>query len=378
MEEYEDEFENNLKRLAAVYVALLVAIIFLLNCYVLQILSLLITSYGIYAVVKPESKVPSPGVNYATLVIGIIATLTSLITGIAFYMEKYIVTYLVAIVNLSSVVLEFAMEVLIIMLQHEIVSGSLVSAGGALSIVVTETKNPANRLLSPCGSQEISYYRGHYGKKEKILILDGRLQVEDRLLAINNHSLSCLSSADALALLKTSISQITADREPFIRLLVARRLRGVDSVGTPSVDPPQTSIAEDPQNTIRGLNAPPNLRRGDKTNSGSLDSLLVDAANRLNSFVVSANVHQTAQDDTPQPSTSTSDPRKQSSAFTRNQNKKRKASCRRVIEMSDFKCRIGMDARAMHEGVVGPSTDQKTEASVSGQRIASFCARMMI
>ncbi|KAM3187736.1 hypothetical protein ACTXT7_001723 [Hymenolepis weldensis] len=154
----------------------------------------------------------------------------------------------------------------------------------------------------------------------KHLFIDGRLQVGDRLLAINNHSLSRLSSADALALLKTSISQITADREPFIRLLVARRLRGVDIVATPSVDPPQTSIAEDPQNAIRGLNPPPNLRRGDKTNSGSLDSLLFDAANRLNSFVVSANVHQTAQDDTPQPSTSTSEPRQQSSAFIRNQN----------------------------------------------------------
>nr|CUU97681.1 hypothetical transcript [Hymenolepis microstoma] len=148
---------------------------------------------------------------------------------------------------------------------------------------------------------------------------DGRLQVEDRLLSINNHPLSCLSSADALTLLKTSISQITTDREPFIRLLVARRILGVEVEESASVDPPQNLIAKGPQKAEVGLNLSPSLRRGDKINSGSLDSLLFDAANRLNSFVVSANVHQTAQDDTPQPSTSTSNPRQRPRAFDRNQ-----------------------------------------------------------
>lgn len=53
--------------------------------------------------------------------------------------------------------------------------------------------------------------------------------------------------------------------------------------------------------------------------------------------------------------------------------KERKASCHKVIVMGDFNCRIGMDARAMYEGVVGPFTDQNPETSVNGMRVASFC-----
>lgn len=46
---------------------------------------------------------------------------------------------------------------------------------------------------------------------------------------------------------------------------------------------------------------------------------LVDAANRINSLVVSANVHQTAQGEAPQPSTSTTGTRQQSGAFHKDQ-----------------------------------------------------------
>lgn len=98
--------------------------------------------------------------------------------------------------------------------------------------------------------------------------------MDDRLLAINNHPLSCLSSADALTLLKTSISRITADREPFVRLLVARRLQAAEAVESLPTDPPQTSTTENLLRPLRGLNPSPHLRRGDKANSGSLDSLV--------------------------------------------------------------------------------------------------------
>ncbi|KAH9282810.1 Partitioning defective 3 -like protein [Echinococcus granulosus] len=144
---------------------------------------------------------------------------------------------------------------------------------------------------------------------------DGRLQVEDRLLAIDDRPLSCLSSSDALRLLKTSISRITTDREPFVRLLVARRIRDV-AVEPQLLQLPQLSATEV---LSRRHGSPPKLRRGEGANSGSLDSLLVDAANRVNSFVVSANVHQTAQGEAPQPSTSTNGTRQQSSAFKNNQ-----------------------------------------------------------
>ncbi|VDK37599.1 unnamed protein product [Taenia asiatica] len=144
---------------------------------------------------------------------------------------------------------------------------------------------------------------------------DGRLQVEDRLLAIDDRPLSCLSSSDALCLLKTSISRITADREPFVRLLVARRIHG-DALETPPPQPPQLSTTEALPSRLGNS---PNLRRGEGANSGSLDSLLVDAANRINSFVVSANVHQTAQGEAPQPSTSANGTRQQSDAFHKDQ-----------------------------------------------------------
>ncbi|KAM3184194.1 hypothetical protein ACTXT7_008842 [Hymenolepis weldensis] len=42
--------------------------------------------------------------------------------------------------------------------------------------------------------------------------------------------------------------------------------------------------------------------------------------------------------------------------------------------MSDFNCRIVMDAHTKYEGVIGPSTDHSPETSVNGQRIATFCA----
>ncbi|KAL5966834.1 hypothetical protein TSMEX_005376 [Taenia solium] len=144
---------------------------------------------------------------------------------------------------------------------------------------------------------------------------DGRLQVEDRLLAIDDRPLSCLSSSDALCLLKTSISRITADREPFVRLLVARRIHS-DALETPPPQPPQLSTTEALPSRLGNS---PNLRRGEGANSGSLDSLLVDAANRINSFVVSANVHQTAQGEAPQPSTSANGTRQQSDAFHKDQ-----------------------------------------------------------
>ncbi|VDD75331.1 unnamed protein product [Mesocestoides corti] len=125
---------------------------------------------------------------------------------------------------------------------------------------------------------------------------DGRLRVEDRLLAIDNRPLSCLSSPDALHLLKTSISRITADREPFIRLLVSRKSRGLDvSDAPPPLQPPTANAF---QRRLGGVNSSPNLKRSEGANSGSLDSLLADAANRMNSFVVLADVHQTAQDAT--------------------------------------------------------------------------------
>ncbi|VDM16578.1 unnamed protein product [Hydatigera taeniaeformis] len=144
---------------------------------------------------------------------------------------------------------------------------------------------------------------------------DGRLKVEDRLLAIDDHPLSCLSSSDALSLLKTSISRITADREPFVRLLVARRIHGV-AVEAPQIHPSQSTTTEA---LPKRLGNSTNLRRSEGASSGSLDSLLIDAANRMNSFVVSANVHQTAQDEAPQPSTSTSGTRQQCSALKKDQ-----------------------------------------------------------
>lgn len=97
--------------------------------------------------------------------------------------------------------------------------------------------------------------------------------MDDRLLAIDDRPLSCLSSSDALCLLKTSISRITADREPFIRLLVARRTHGA-AVETPSPQPSQLSTT----NALPSrLGNSPNLRRGEGANSGSLDSLVCDA-----------------------------------------------------------------------------------------------------
>ncbi|KAM3175138.1 hypothetical protein ACTXT7_009117 [Hymenolepis weldensis] len=120
--EHNGQFAKNLERLAAVYVALL-------------ILSLLVTSCGIYAVVKLDTTSTSPGLTYATLVIGIIAVLTSLISGIAFYMEKYIVGNSAGIFILLSIILEIIMGVLIIVLQKEIVFGSLVLVGGVLSVI---------------------------------------------------------------------------------------------------------------------------------------------------------------------------------------------------------------------------------------------------
>ncbi|VUZ45296.1 unnamed protein product [Hymenolepis diminuta] len=77
-DESQEKFVKNLKRFAALDAAVLV-------------LSLFITSCGIYAVVKLEPTKASPGVTYVTLVIGIIAALTSSISCIAFCLEKFFV-----------------------------------------------------------------------------------------------------------------------------------------------------------------------------------------------------------------------------------------------------------------------------------------------
>ncbi|VUZ45239.1 unnamed protein product, partial [Hymenolepis diminuta] len=79
-EEHEDVYEKNLLRLAAPDVALLV-------------LSLLVTSCGIYAVVEPDTISASPGVTYATFVIGITAALASFIRGIT---RKKVLAYLMS------------------------------------------------------------------------------------------------------------------------------------------------------------------------------------------------------------------------------------------------------------------------------------------
>ncbi|VUZ45240.1 unnamed protein product [Hymenolepis diminuta] len=121
-EEHADEDGKNLRRLAAIDVAIL-------------ILSLLIASYGIYAVIALEPTKPSPGVTYATLVISIIAALTSLISGIAFYMKNYKVAYLSAAFHILFIILEIIMGALIIALQHEALYGSLVLVGGLLSVI---------------------------------------------------------------------------------------------------------------------------------------------------------------------------------------------------------------------------------------------------
>ncbi|BHF65760.1 Partitioning defective 3 B [Sparganum proliferum] len=155
---------------------------------------------------------------------------------------------------------------------------------------------------------------------------DGRLRVGDRLLAIDNEPLSCLSSTDALKLLKTCIARITAGREPYVRLLIARRL---SEEARPSEQPPdashtsagaslsaprrsasstrmalvpnhltKTSIApdSDDRNTDSRTSKYHNEVLRGSTAFGSLDSLLPDTANRVNSFVVSADVHNVVQE----------------------------------------------------------------------------------
>ncbi|KAM3179824.1 hypothetical protein ACTXT7_017519 [Hymenolepis weldensis] len=121
-EEHEDGDEKNLRRLTALNVAIL-------------ILSLLIASYGIYVVVKQDSTSTSPGVTYATLVIAILAALTSLISAITFYMENSIVAYSAALFHLMAIILEVIMGVLMIVLQKEILFGSLILVGGVLSVI---------------------------------------------------------------------------------------------------------------------------------------------------------------------------------------------------------------------------------------------------
>ncbi|VUZ45238.1 unnamed protein product, partial [Hymenolepis diminuta] len=86
----------HIKRIAAIDIAIL-------------ILSLLIASYGIYAVIALEPTKPSPGVTYATLVISIIAALTSLISGIGFYQGRDIMAYSAALFNLLAIILEIIM-----------------------------------------------------------------------------------------------------------------------------------------------------------------------------------------------------------------------------------------------------------------------------
>ena len=100
---------------------------------------------------------------------------------------------------------------------------------------------------------------------------DGRLQVRDRLLAIDNRPLSCLSSSNALCLLKSSISRITTEGEPFVRLLVARRIHGVDEK---EPLPPQPTEADVLSRHVTGLENSKNCKRGEGGNSGSLDSLV--------------------------------------------------------------------------------------------------------
>nr|VZI20257.1 unnamed protein product [Spirometra erinaceieuropaei] len=155
---------------------------------------------------------------------------------------------------------------------------------------------------------------------------DGRLRVGDRLLAIDNEPLSCLSSTDALKLLKTCIARITAGREPYVRLLIARRLSeearpgekppdashtsAGASVSAPRRSASSTRVALVPNHLTQPSIAPESddrntdLRTSKYHNEvvrgsaafGSLDSLLPDTANRVNSFVVSADVHNVVQE----------------------------------------------------------------------------------
>ena len=98
--------------------------------------------------------------------------------------------------------------------------------------------------------------------------------MEDRLLAIDDHPLSCLSSSNALCLLKSSISRITGEKEPFVRLLVARRTHGVDGEEPSPITPQQPANAEVLSRRIGGLKNLQNFKRGEGGNSGSLDSLV--------------------------------------------------------------------------------------------------------
>ncbi|VUZ45244.1 unnamed protein product [Hymenolepis diminuta] len=126
--ENENEYEKNIrvgkivKPLAALDVALLV-------------LSFIIISYGAYTVTKLEPTKASPGVTYATLVISIIAALTSLICAIAYYLEYFVVSNLATLFNLLWIILEIIMGALIIVLQHGTLFGSIVLVCSALSLI---------------------------------------------------------------------------------------------------------------------------------------------------------------------------------------------------------------------------------------------------
>ncbi|KAF6769556.1 hypothetical protein AHF37_12494, partial [Paragonimus kellicotti] len=51
---------------------------------------------------------------------------------------------------------------------------------------------------------------------------DGRLQVGDRLLSIDDEPLSAISSLDALGRLKSVIARDLSEKRPHVRLLISR------------------------------------------------------------------------------------------------------------------------------------------------------------